>query len=146
MLCVIKTIIDPSLTLPLINTQLNDWDIQPIVSILYQMTCSKLGQNQHFPRALLYGSTLLGGMDVPTTKQQATKHQLNYFLYNIHFPSSISQNFDASSFSPISKLLCSNNFSPFLSHLLAIWTLNPCGSRFGKRRNHMLLIYNLPLE
>jgi hypothetical protein len=51
------------------------------------MSCNALGLNSHFPRAILYGSTLLGGIGLPTQTQKTTKDRINYFLYNMHQPS-----------------------------------------------------------
>jgi hypothetical protein len=68
-----RTIIDPLVTYLLVNSYFTDKEIPPLESILSSLQCSALGLNFHFPRALLHGSMLLGGMGIPTGKQKATR-------------------------------------------------------------------------
>jgi hypothetical protein len=76
----VQSIIEPSLTYPLVNTYFSDPDIRPLDSIISKMKCSALGLNGHFPWALLHGSTLLGSWGIPTAKQKAACDGLNYFF------------------------------------------------------------------
>jgi hypothetical protein len=62
----LQAIIEPSVTYPLVNTYFNDQEMYPLESTMSTMQCSALGLNQHFPRALLHGSTLLGGIGIIT--------------------------------------------------------------------------------
>jgi hypothetical protein len=45
-----------------------------------------------FPRAILHGPLLLGGMGIPSLLQKNAKDRLNYFLFNVQHPSTISIN------------------------------------------------------
>lgn len=58
--------------------------------------CSSLALNRHFPRAILYGPALLGGIGLPSPSARATKERINYFLYNIRRPPFIQQSFEVS--------------------------------------------------
>lgn len=90
------TIIDPSVTYPLVNPYFTDNEIRPLESMLSSLQCSALGLNFHFPRVILHGSMLLGGLGIPTAKQKATRDRINYFLFNMHHPSTISTKIVAS--------------------------------------------------
>lgn len=91
-----QTVIDPSVTYPIVNSYFMDNEIRPLEAILSSLQCSALGLNRHFPRALLHGSTLLGGLGLPTAKQKATRDRVNYFLFNMHNLSTISKKFSSS--------------------------------------------------
>jgi hypothetical protein len=60
------------------------------------LKCSALHLNKHFPRAILHGSLLLGGMGIPTNQQKATHDRINYFLFNIRCESDITPKLKAS--------------------------------------------------
>jgi hypothetical protein len=83
----LSSIIEPSLSYPLVSTYFTPTDIKPYQSIMSTLQCNALSLNSHFPRALLHGSIMLGGMGIPTQTHKTTKDRLNYFLYNVCRPS-----------------------------------------------------------
>jgi hypothetical protein len=85
----INSVIEPSIIYPLLTSYFTPKQIQPIDSMTSQMKCLTLGRSQKFPRAILHGPLMLGGMGIPSTTQKNTKDRLNNFLYNIHCPSSL---------------------------------------------------------
>jgi hypothetical protein len=86
----ISTVIEPAIIYPLVNTFFSSNDIQPLDSIISQMKCVALGLNCHFPRVILHCPLLLGGMGIPSLIQKNAKDWLNYFLFNVRRPSTIS--------------------------------------------------------
>ncbi len=99
------------------------------------MPCS----NSHFPRALLHGSVLLGGIGIPTQTHKTTKDRLKYFLYNVRRPSITRDKLEASILFTQLKVgtsrlffLCSYN-QYWLQCLLQFKfgvNVNPSGSNF----------------
>jgi len=83
----LSSIIEPSLSYPLVATYFTLTDIKPYQSIMSTVQCNALSLNSHFSRALLHGSLMLGGMGIPTQTHKTTKDRLNYFLYNVRRPS-----------------------------------------------------------
>jgi len=71
-------------------------DIKQYESTVSTMLCNAIGLNSHFPQALLHGSTLLGGIGIPTQTQKTTKDRINYFLYNMQRPSPVRNKLEAS--------------------------------------------------
>ena len=65
-------------------------------SITSQLKCVALGLNRHFPRAILHGPMMLGGLGIPSSTQKYAKERLNYFLFNICCKSTIQQKLDMS--------------------------------------------------
>jgi len=92
----ITTVIKPAILYPLVNTFFKEKDIKAIDSLTSRMNCLALGLNRNFPRAILHGPTLLGGIKVPSLSQKNTKDRINYFFYNIRRTSSLSKKFDVS--------------------------------------------------
>jgi len=110
------------------------------------LQCNALTLNSHFPRALLHGSVILGGMGIPTQTHKTTKGQLklNFFLYNVRRPSITQDKLEASILfkqleagtsqlfflliQPIwpsgYDLLC----SPNLEWMWTLWDRTPCRS------------------
>lgn len=52
--------------------------------------------NDYFPCALLHGSTLLGGIGIPTPTHKATKETIDYFFFNVCHSSPIRDKLEAS--------------------------------------------------
>jgi len=92
----ISTVIEPAIIYSLVNSYFSKEEFTLIDSLMSQIKCVALGLNRHFPRALLHGPLLLGGLGVPPTLQKNAKDRLNYFLFNMRCPSTISQKFDIS--------------------------------------------------
>jgi hypothetical protein len=107
-----RSVIIPSVTSPLVNAYFTDKDIWPLESTLSSLHCSALGLNHHFPRAILHGSTLLGGLGIPTAKHKATKERINYFfLISVARPR-FKKKSQPPSFLPRWSSDCSHNFFP----------------------------------
>jgi hypothetical protein len=83
----LSSIIEPLLSYPLVATYFTPKETQPYQSIISNLQCNALSLNSHFPRTLLHGSIMLGGMGIPTQTHKTTKDRLNYFLYNVRRPS-----------------------------------------------------------
>jgi hypothetical protein len=83
----VETVVTPALLYPYINIYFLP---RPVSSIMTSLQCAALGINRHFPRAILYGPTCLGGCGLPSPTQKITRERINYFLYNIR---SLSSNF-----------------------------------------------------
>jgi len=79
----LKSVIEPALLYPLVTTLYSTSAIHSLDSITSQMSCHALGLNRTFPRAVLHGSTLLGGIGILSSSQRNSKDRVNYFLYNI---------------------------------------------------------------
>jgi hypothetical protein len=79
----LKSVIEPALLYPLVTTLYTASAIRPLDSITSQMSCHALGLNRTFPRAVLHGSTLLGGIGILSSSQRNSKDRVNYFLYNV---------------------------------------------------------------
>jgi hypothetical protein len=77
------SVIEPSIIYPLVTTFFPKKDIKPIDSKASQMKCLSVGLSCKFPRAILHGPMVLGGIGNPSTTQKNTKDCLNYHLYNI---------------------------------------------------------------
>jgi len=92
----ISTVLEPAIIYPLVNSYFSMENIKPIDSILSQMKCVALGLNRHFPRVILHGPLLLGGLGIPSSLEKNAKDRLNYFLFNTRCPSTISSKFDIS--------------------------------------------------
>jgi len=92
----ISTILEPAIIYPLVNSYFSKENIKSIDSILSQMKCVALGLNRHFPRVILHGPLLLGGLGIPSSLEKNAKDRLNYFLFNTRCPSTISLKFDIS--------------------------------------------------
>lgn len=58
----VESVVEPAVMYPLMNCFFQEEDLKPIVSVISQMRCAALGLNKHFPRAILYGPTSLGGL------------------------------------------------------------------------------------
>ncbi len=95
-LIAVQSIIEPEILYPLVATYFSPSDIAPIDSILTQMRCTALGLNKNFPRGIIHGPPLLGGMGIPSPHQKITKDRINYFLYNIRWKSDIHQQLNIS--------------------------------------------------
>jgi hypothetical protein len=65
-LIALNSVIIPSLSYPLVATSFPAANIKKYEGIISAMYCNALGLNSHFPRALLHGSTFLGGIGIPT--------------------------------------------------------------------------------
>jgi len=92
----ITTVIEPALLYPLVTFTFSTKDFQPIDSITSQMKCVSLGLNRHFPRAVLHGPMLLGGLGYPLSSQKNARDRLNYFFYDIRSHSTLSIKFEMS--------------------------------------------------
>jgi hypothetical protein len=90
----ITMVIKPALLYPFVNILFNGKAIKAIDSITSRMKCLALGLNRNFPRAILHGPTLLGGIETPSASQKNTKDRINYFLYNIQCHPSLSEKFE----------------------------------------------------
>jgi hypothetical protein len=71
-------------------------DLEAIERILTTFKCGALGLNEHFPRAILYGPTMLGGLALPTVITRTTTTRINYFLYHIRLETPVGKKLDAS--------------------------------------------------
>jgi len=87
----VTSVIEPSIIYLLVTSSFSSRDFQPIGSITSQMKCLALGFSRKFPRAILHGPMLLGGIGIPSTSQKNTKDRLNYFLFNVRRRSTISE-------------------------------------------------------
>jgi hypothetical protein len=65
-------------------------------SLTTRMKCLALGLNRNFPRVVLRGPSLLGGIGIPSSSHKNTKDRINYFLFNVQHNSSLSNQFDIS--------------------------------------------------
>ncbi len=90
------SIIEPAVCYPSVNSYFSPKDITKLNSVMSSFQCSSLALNRHFPRAILYGLALLGGIGLPSPSARATKERINYFLYNIRRPPFIQQSFEVS--------------------------------------------------
>jgi hypothetical protein len=79
----ISVVIKPYIIYPLVTVSFSPRDIGQIDSLTSQMKCLALGLSRKFPRAILHGPTLLGGIGIPSASQKNSKDRLNYFLYHI---------------------------------------------------------------
>jgi hypothetical protein len=75
----LSSIIEPSLSYPLVATYFTSKQIQPYECIMSTSQCNALGLNSHFPRALLHSSVLLGGLGLPTQTQKNNQRQNQIF-------------------------------------------------------------------
>ena len=92
----ITTIIETALLYLIVTTSFTDKDILPLDSLTTRMKCLALGLNRNFPRAILHGTSLLGGIGIPSSSQNNTKDRNNYFLYNLWHDTSLSYQFNIS--------------------------------------------------
>jgi hypothetical protein len=77
----------------------------------------------NFPRAVLHGPTLLGGIGIPSSSQKNTKDILNYFFYNKRRSTTFFSKIDMSIIYTQIEVGYSVNFSP--TPLIHSATLHP---------------------
>jgi hypothetical protein len=53
------------------------------------MKCNALGLNRNFPRAVIHGPMVLGGLGIPSLHQKNTKDLITCFLFNLRKASSV---------------------------------------------------------
>jgi hypothetical protein len=61
-----------------------------------QMQYHALGLNRNFPRNVLHGPLMLGGLGIPSPAHKVTALRLNYFLYNMRRSSPVSHKLEIS--------------------------------------------------
>jgi hypothetical protein len=85
----VTTVIQPAIVYPLLTVKYSPTEIDPIDSILSQMKCNALGLNRNFPRAVIHGPMVLGGLGIPSLHQKNTKDLITCFLFNLRKASSV---------------------------------------------------------
>ncbi len=90
------TILEPGVTYPLMATLCSQKEMESIERILISFKCHALGLNPHFPRAVLYGPMLMGGLELPSTISKISSTRINYFLYHTRLNTDIGHKLDAS--------------------------------------------------
>jgi hypothetical protein len=92
----ISTVMSPGVLYPLVSSLCTKKELDKIEQVMARATCNALGLNEHFPRAVLYGSLGFGGLQLPTTHATTTIDRVNYFLYHIRTSSMIGQKLETS--------------------------------------------------
>jgi hypothetical protein len=92
----INTVMSPGVLYPLMSSTCSKKELDKIEKVMASAKCNALGLNEHFPRALIYGPSCYGGMQLPTTHASATIERINYFLYHIRTSSKIGKKLDIS--------------------------------------------------
>jgi hypothetical protein len=86
----------PGVLYPLVASTCTKKDLDKIEKVIASAKCNALGLNEHFPRALLYGPSCYGGMQLPTAHASTLCDRINYFLYHIRTSTSIGQKLEIS--------------------------------------------------
>jgi hypothetical protein len=81
---------------PLMAISSSKKDLEKIEKILAAFKCSALGLNEHFPRAILYGPTMLGGLSLSTVFTRNSTTRINYFFYHTRLDTPVGKKLDAS--------------------------------------------------
>ena len=75
--------IKPALVYPLTGTNCSVPNLAPIQRPLDSYILRSLGLNCHFPRALLHGPILLGGLGIPSLHTEQLSNKVEYMLYHL---------------------------------------------------------------